>query len=158
MNTQARNASKASVGAESLSDVFRSIEHLQKKLAHVQRQTVSHSGLTPPQYTTLMQLWDRDGQPLNALAAGNHCTPATMTTIVDSLERKGLVARQRDPSDRRRVQVRLTAAGTELRAATPSVEEMFAGCCAGLSPAETETLLRLLSKLDSALTRWEPGR
>lgn len=157
MSTPAPHTSAESPGAEGLSDVFRLVERLQKKLSHVQRQTVSRSGLTPPQYATLVQLWDQDGQPLNALAAGNHCTPATMTTIVDGLERKGLVSRARDPGDRRRVQVHLTSAGTRLRAATPSVEEMFAGCCAGLSPTETESLLRLLSKLDGALTRWEPG-
>ncbi len=75
--------------AGSLPDVFRLVEQLHKKLIHIQRGTVRHVGLTTPQYATLTQLWALDGQPLKDLAAGNQCTRATMTTIIDGLERKG---------------------------------------------------------------------
>ena len=142
--------------AESLPHVFGLVEQLQKKLDHVQRQTVRHVGLTPPQFAALSQLWAQDGQPLKDLAAGNGCTPATMTTIVDGLERKGLVSRRPHPGDRRSLLVHVTTEGAGLQGSTPSLEEMFAGCCSGLSPDETRTLVKLLSKLDTALQRWEP--
>ncbi len=142
--------------ADTLPGVFQLVEQLAKKLTNIQRQTMRHTGLTPPQYVTLTQLWTEDGQPLKDLAAGNQCTPATMTTIVDSLERKGLVAREPHPEDRRSLRVRLTAEGESLREATPTLQDMLHGCCVGLSPDETQALSRLLSKLDLALTDWEP--
>ena len=139
----------------SLPDVFRLVEQLQKKLNHVQRETVRHTGLTPPQYAALTQLWAHDGQPLKDLAAGNHCTAATMTSLVDGLERKGLVTREPHPEDRRSLQVRLTPEGVALQATAPSVAEMFHGCCSGLSPVESRELAALLTKLDAALSRWQ---
>jgi DNA-binding MarR family transcriptional regulator len=138
-----------------LPDVFRLVEQLQRKLSHVQRETVRHTGLTPPQYAALTQLWTRDKQPLKDLAAGNHCTAATMTSLVDGLERKGLVTRRPHPDDRRSLQVCLTPEGAALQGSAPSVAEMFRGCCTGLSPAETEALAALLAKLDGALRRWQ---
>ena len=139
----------------SLPDVFRLVEQLHKKLAYVQRQTVSETGLTPPQYATLTQLWKHDGLPLKDLAAGNNCTPATMTTIVDGLERKLLVTRQPHPDDRRSLLIHLTPKGASLQESTPSIEEMFHGCCSGLAPEESRKLKQLLEKLDTALSRWE---
>lgn len=139
-----------------LPDVFRLVEQLSRKLSQVQRVTVRATGLTPPQFVALSQLWARDGQPLKDLAAGNHCTPATMTTIVDSLERKGLVNREPHPDDRRSLQVWLTADGEQLQGSTPDIEDMFRGCCTGLSPDETGTLANLLAKLDGALSCWDP--
>lgn len=142
--------------AATLPDVFQLVEQLNRKLERVQRLTVRDTGLTPPQYVALSQLWERDGQPLKDLAAGNHCTPATMTTIVDGLERKGLVTREPHPDDRRSLQVKLTDEGERMRGAAPGVEEMFHGCCSGLSPDETSTLATLLGRLDTALAGWNP--
>jgi DNA-binding MarR family transcriptional regulator len=142
--------------AATLPDVFRLVEQLNRKLERVQRLTVRDTGLTPPQYVALSQLWEQDGQPLKDLAAGNHCTPATMTTIVDGLERKGFVTREPHPDDRRSLQVRLTAEGRRMRGAAPNVEDMFRGCCSGLSPDDTRTLANLLTRLDTALAGWDP--
>lgn len=139
-----------------LPDVFDLVEQVNKKLERVQRITVRDTGLTPPQFVTLSQLWERDGQPLKDLAAGNHCTPATMTTIVDGLERKGLATREPHPDDRRSLQVRLTEEGKRLRGTAPDIEDIFRGCCSGLSPDETDTLATLLARLDGALAEWDP--
>ncbi|MDJ0923263.1 MAG: MarR family transcriptional regulator [Acidimicrobiia bacterium] len=143
--------------AGSLPDVFRLVEQLHKKLMHVRRETVRQTGLTPPQYATLTQLWELDGQPPKDLAAGNACTPATMTTIIDGLERKSLVTRKPHPSDRRSLLVHLTQDGAKLRGSSPTVGEMFRGCCSGLAPDESQNLAGLLAKLDAALSAWQPG-
>ena len=137
--------------------VFGLIEDLGKKLDNLERQTMQGTGLTPPQYAALNQLWDEDGLQLKDLASGNRCTPATMTAIVDTLERKGLVERTPHPSDRRSLRIMLTTEGRNLQGSTPTLQDMFRGCCSGLSPDETAELAQLLTKLDSALTAWEPS-
>jgi DNA-binding MarR family transcriptional regulator len=45
-------------------------------------------------------------------------TAPTMSLAIDRLERKGYVVRLRDTADRRRVHLRLTAAGVRLRQAS----------------------------------------
>lgn len=48
---------------------------------------------------------------VSELAAANMVTVSTMTIAVNRLETKGLVAREREPADRRVVKVRLTPRG-----------------------------------------------
>jgi DNA-binding MarR family transcriptional regulator len=63
-------------------------------------------------------------------------TAATMTGLLDTLERRGLVARRPHPDDRRRVLVEATAAGRELLAAVvPAVQALEAAVVAGLPEA-----------------------
>ena len=68
------------------------------------------SGITLTQLSVLRQL--RGGpQTVGRLGAEVGLAPASVTRLVDRLEKRGLVARSRDPEDRRRVDVRLTSQG-----------------------------------------------
>lgn len=140
----------------SLPNIFGLVERLHKRLKHIQRRTVSHTGLTPAQYAALSLLWERDERSLKELAVGIHCTQATMTTIVDGLERKGLVSREPNAEDRRSLLVGLTPEGAQLQESTPDLDEMFDGCCSGLSPDDSKTLAGLLTRLDESLSDGEP--
>ncbi len=75
------------------------------------RFLAEHHGLTPAGLTTLITL-QRYGQ-LTHRAVADHCfvRPATLTGIVDTLERDGLVERLRDEADRRTVRLALTPDG-----------------------------------------------
>ncbi len=64
-------------------------------------------------------------------------TVATMSLAIDRLERRKYVRRERDPQDRRRVLLRVTPAGVQLREAK-SV----------LDPARVEQVLAQLSPAD----------
>ncbi len=73
------------------------------------------------------------------LAAHMGVTAATMSLSIDRLERKGYLARGKDPKDRRRVHVRLTTAGVRIRDAA-SV----------LDPARVESLVARLTDEERA--------
>jgi MarR family 2-MHQ and catechol resistance regulon transcriptional repressor len=73
---------------------------------------------------------------------------ANLTTVVDSLEKKGLVVRDRGGEDRRRVTVRLTSAGEGLIARVfPRHVEIIEAEFSVLSADEQQQLGRLLKKL-----------
>jgi DNA-binding MarR family transcriptional regulator len=79
----------------------------------VQAKLWSVSGITMAQLSVLRRL--RNGpQTVGHLGAEVGLSPASVTRLVDRLEKRALVARSRDVEDRRRVDVRLTAQGERL--------------------------------------------
>ncbi len=137
---------------DTLPEIFQLIKVVEKKLKRIQRETVGKAGLTPPQYFILTLLWEKDGRPFKELASAAQCSRATMTGIVDILERKELVTREPNPSDRRSLLVKLTEKGNALKQTTPTLESIFSNCCTGLEPDEIRRLGALLRKLDDSLT------
>ncbi|WP_020678370.1 MarR family winged helix-turn-helix transcriptional regulator [Geopsychrobacter electrodiphilus] len=76
---------------------------------------------------------------------------ANLTTVVDSLEKKRLVVRDRTDNDRRRVTVRLTPAGERLIARVfPRHVEIITEEFAVLSAEEQQQLAQLLKKIGRA--------
>jgi DNA-binding MarR family transcriptional regulator len=99
-----------------------------------------------------LELITRDG-PLSpsALARRAGLHPATMTGILDRLERGGWVARDRDPSDRRAVVVRsLRARNAELFRLYSGMNTSMDQICAGYTDAELELLADFLSRTANA--------
>jgi DNA-binding MarR family transcriptional regulator len=86
-----------------------------------EREMVCCGTVTVPQCLVLQQL-RAGGLDMGALATGSGGSVSAMTRLVDGIERRGWAERVRDPDDRRRVLVRLTAAGEKeadrLRAVT----------------------------------------
>lgn len=152
MNRRAQNLVEQPYQSGSMPEVFRLIELAEKKLKQIQRETISEADLTPPQYFILTLLWEGDGRPLKELASAAHCSRATMTGIVDTLEGKELVTREPNPDDRRSLLVKLTEKGWELRDSTPTLDRIFRSCCLGLEPGEVRELSRLLRKLNDSLS------
>ncbi|MFG1776208.1 MarR family winged helix-turn-helix transcriptional regulator [Micromonospora sp. NPDC049051] len=68
-------------------------------------------GLTQAGMVTLMTLAEHGELPHRTVAEHCFVRPATLTGIVDTLARDGLVERQRDTTDRRSVKIAITAAG-----------------------------------------------
>jgi len=135
----------------SLPEIFNCIGQIEKKLEMMQRMTTRVAGLTPAQFAVLNTLLEKDALPFKELAAAIWCTPATMTGIVDTLEKKGLVTRQANPADRRSLLVCLTTAGARMQSQVPSMGSLFHNCCDGLNADEARQLSELLEKLDKSL-------
>ena len=79
-----------------------------------QRQTPGARGrgrVSSHQVSVLAQLDRRTSCTVSVLAAAMGVSLPTISLLVDRLARAGLIRKDRDPSDRRRIQLRLTAAG-----------------------------------------------
>ena len=79
-------------------------------------------------------------------------TTASMTSLLDTLQRRGLVQRTPDVKDRRRVVVTITAEGTRvIRRLLPEILALQDEVAAGLSPADRAELVRLLNILRAGI-------
>lgn len=79
-------------------------------------------GLTYPQYLVLLVLWEAD-EPMSVGAIGErlHLDSGTLTPLLKRLQDQGIVTRERDPDDERRVLVATTASGRAMRSRAASV-------------------------------------
>lgn len=80
------------------------------RLAKVSGTALQDADLTLPQYRVLVFLAIRE-RPASHVASLLGVTPSTVTSVVDGLVARDLVARTADPRDRRRVVLSLTDGG-----------------------------------------------
>jgi DNA-binding MarR family transcriptional regulator len=78
------------------------------------REELARHHVTFSQYQHLWQLWAEDNLAQVELSRRIGIETASSTAVMDQLERRGLIDRRRDPGDRRRMIVTLTAAGRKL--------------------------------------------
>jgi len=83
---------------------------------HLSRLT----GLTMPQLMTMQTLRMNGPLTIGMLAREMNLAQATVTSIIDRLERKGLVRRERSHTDKRKVLACPTEAGLELLKSAPA--------------------------------------
>jgi DNA-binding MarR family transcriptional regulator len=99
----------------------------------------------------LCELHDVGPQRMADLASALDVTPRNVTTLVDALERDGIVHRRPHPTDRRATVIELTdsARGTVNR----SIEHQAAirYLFETLAPADRATLIRLIGDLESRM-------
>ncbi|MDI1335561.1 MAG: MarR family transcriptional regulator [Lacunisphaera sp.] len=141
----------------------------------VSDRNLADHNISHGRFGVLMLLW-RSVQPRAAkLMGGDECLPgprtpaeladasgvtrATMTGLIDTLERDGFVKREPDPDDRRMMSVRLTLAGERfLTEFLPGHFQSIAKLMSPLSEAERKTLVRLLGKIQQQAAAMSPRK
>ncbi len=131
LNKQRYNGPLAEELGESL---LNSIEEVLVALRRVIRATDLHSkhlakttGLTAPQILLLQTIRDKGEVTIGELANEMSLSQATVTTILDRLEKRALVYRQRSEEDKRKVHAHLTEEAQEtLKAAPIPLQDQFA--------------------------------
>ena len=104
-------------------------------------------GMTHAGWQVLQTLGHDDGLTQREVADRCYVTAATVTGVVDTLERDGLVARERDDADRRIVRIRLTAEGRKRLAATRRQAAQWMQPIFGdLNPREEAAVRRFLAR------------
>ena len=115
------------------------------------RDEVTNAELSAHQASVLDHLDDVEDTSLLELARHMGVTPSTMSLTVDRLERGGYVTRERSTEDRRRVDLKLTAAGVRIKRQQKVLEpELVAAVLARLDPARRKQALRGLELLAEA--------
>lgn len=87
---------------------------------------------------------------LGALAEAAAIDAPYATLVVDSLEERDLVAREPDPTDRRRKLVKLTPTGKKATAKLAEVQRQPPAGFATLTTADLDTLATLITRIAAA--------
>lgn len=139
-------------------EVFLNLLRTGDDLFEAKSAFLTRHGISQGRFTVLMLL-DRCGDSTCTpaeLAEESRVTRATMTGLVDTLEKDGLVVRVADAGDRRTIHVRLTKQGRKLiQNMLPDYFEFVASTVKPLNKTERKQLMTLLQKLQGRAGRRE---
>ena len=120
------------------------------KLARQAEQLLKSKGLTGAQYNVLRILRGAEPQGLacSSIAERMISHDPDMTRLLDRMEKRHLITRQRQSDDRRVVKTRITGGGMELlKRLDPTVRELHKRQFAHMAAARVSTLADLLSEI-----------
>ncbi len=116
------------------------------------KQLARESGLTPPQFMVLNAIAEMGNVAISNIANTVNLTQATVTTIIDRLEDKKLVARIRSEQDKRIVHATLTEAGRNKISEAPEIlQDQFLDKYNQLEQWEQTYLLSALQRVVSLM-------
>ena len=159
----------------SAAEAFLHLLHTGDEVFGVSDRSLAGHNISHGRFGVLMLLW-RSVQPRAAkLLGAEECVPgprtpaeladaagvtrATMTGLIDTLERDGYVKREPDPVDRRQMSVLLTPRGEKfLMEFLPGHFKAIAAIMAPLTENERKTLVRLLDKVRRQAAVLNPRR
>jgi len=105
-------------------------------------------GATLQEWRVLAALREKDGRRMGDLSETTSIEVSTLTRLVDTMEKKGLVDRRRDGEDARAVLLHVTPAGRRLtRRILPIAEHYETAALAGFNAAEADKLRAALRRL-----------
>ncbi len=125
----------------SLRQIIRAIDLHSK---HLERE----SGLTGPQLLVMQSISQFDLVTAGQIAREVNLSQATVTTILDRLEKKAYVNRERSQEDKRKVLIRLTEAGKLILKQAPTLlQESFINNFEGLEEWDQNLILSSLQRV-----------
>jgi len=137
-------------------DAFLNLLRTGDLVSESESEYLAACGVSHGRFTVLMLLNDACDHPVSTpaeLADEAGVTRATMTGLIDTLEKDDLVVRESDPSDRRTVLVRLTAKGQAfLDQILPDYFRRVSAIMQPLDDEERRQFVTLLQKIQRGLT------
>lgn len=123
------------------------IKLLSQLLSRKFSEHLEHLKLTPFHWVVLCCLWEEDGLPTSSIGEKLKQVGGTLTGVIDRMEDRGLVRRERNLHDRRVWRIWLTDAGRELENILPPiVEEIRQQAMQGFSDGDRQVFSQLLNR------------
>jgi DNA-binding MarR family transcriptional regulator len=152
------NSTISAVSDRDRADLGELFSVITRRLVEAERPLLDARGLTMWQYAALTCLARSPAPTQLQLAAAIRYDKTRLISLLDELERDGLVRREPDPSDRRARIVRITAKGRRRHAAAAAdIRAMEEELLSALTPAERAALLSALPKLASRRAHRSPA-
>jgi len=145
-----------SVEPQTLDFLLAQISRLHHYRAH---SLLEKLGLYRGQPPVLFALWEQDGLTHGELAQRLQITPATITRMIQRMEKAGFVQRKPDGNDQRISRVYLTEIGRDIRSQLQAIwDQMEVESFSGFSPEELLVVRRILLQVRDNLARATEGK
>ena len=129
-------------------NVLISLRKIMQSISIHSKYLVKKVGLTGPQLVILLEVSKYDEVSVGKIAKAISLSHATMTGVLERLEKRALVLRRRDDTDRRRVLISITEDGLRLlETAPPPMQESFVEQFNDLEDWEKAMILSSLQRL-----------
>ncbi|AKA71020.1 MarR family winged helix-turn-helix transcriptional regulator [Clostridium scatologenes] len=126
-----------------------SINYVNKKIQRYLSINLEKYDITTEQWAVLLKLVEKEGINQKLLSKEVEKDQATLTRILDILERKSLIIRKKSPEDRRAFLIYTTDKGKELKEEVyPFIEELFKNMICDISKDELDLFVSVLSKIN----------
>jgi len=100
--------------------VLRALRRIMRAVDVYSRKLIAGYGITGPQLICLSHIVKGEGTTLSRLSRGMYMSPSTVNGILDRLETKHLINRERKDRDRRKVIITATDEGRKVASLAPS--------------------------------------
>lgn len=128
--------------------ILRGLRRIMRAVDIYSRKLAQDHGVTVPQLLCLIKLDELGALALKDLAAEVYLSPSTLVGIVDRLEQRGWLMRERSVRDRRKVRLSLTEDGRELVSRMPSpLQDTLSDSIEKLPELERATIALSLEKI-----------
>lgn len=133
---------------DDLLDLIVLFRRFYQKAQRYEQSGLHHKGMSPARVNLLCELLEHGSVPMNSLASALFIAPRSVTSLVDGLEREGIVERIPNPRDRRSTLVSLTKSGRkEALVLGPANREHMASLFGTLPDDEIKLVVDVLRKL-----------
>ena len=140
---------------DSMDSILGQICHLHHSRAH---QLLEVLGLYRGQPPVLSALWEQEGPTQKELAEKLQNTPATITKMLQRMEKAGFIQRKPDEVDQRITRVYLTQAGRTVKGNLEAIwKQMESETFQGFTGQELEELRGYMLRMRANLLRFEEG-
>ncbi|MEN6592100.1 MAG: MarR family transcriptional regulator [Methanobacterium sp.] len=124
------------------------LNKVRRKIHRYYEGKLASFNITPVQFYVLSALWDKEEVRFKDLSRTLDMDGATLTGILDRLEKRGFIKRKGDPDDRRSVLVSLTRKSKEIKPQmldiAQNLDKEFRD---KVSPEKFQMLLKILDEL-----------
>jgi DNA-binding MarR family transcriptional regulator len=148
MNSRAKASCPGATPVED--QIFVALLRASDSLASEADQLMKANGLTSAQYNVLRILRGAgpEGLPCNTIAERMISRDPDMTRLLDRMEKRALITRERQKEDRRVVKARITDEGLKLlKKMDAPIRELHKSQFAHMTSARLKTLMDLLTEL-----------
>ncbi|AKN33327.1 MarR family transcriptional regulator [Clostridium carboxidivorans P7] len=126
-----------------------SINYVNKKIQRYLSINLEKYDITTEQWAVLLKLVEKEGINQKLLSKEVEKDQATLTRILDILERKSLIIRKKSPEDRRAFLIYTTDKGKEVKEEVyPFIEKLFKNMICGIPKDELDLFVGVLSKIN----------
>jgi DNA-binding MarR family transcriptional regulator len=144
MTDNESNVEKSTLVPLALSNLFCfALYSASLEMTKLYRGLLKDLGLTYPQYLVMVVLWEQNGLAVKEVGELLHLDSGTLTPLLKRLEKMGLIKRERNSEDERKVLITLTRTGDQLRKKALGIPGEVS-CSLGISSKNADVLQKAI--------------